>query len=108
MPINTIASIIKFVDNIARKSIMFVNYKVSQYLKIGTNRISVWLGNGWYIQIDHLDFELESEYGEIAINWHRTENAIEAEIKIPPETTAHVDLNGRCFDLKCGTYKEVI
>lgn len=59
-------------------------------------------------ELDFVEFSLESEYGEIAINWHRTENGIEAEIKIPPETTAHVDLNGRCFDLKCGTYKEVI
>jgi len=59
-------------------------------------------------ELDYLDFELESEYGTIALNWKRTDNGIAIEVKVPFNTTAHVDLDGRCFELKAGTYKEVI
>ena len=46
-----------------RKSIMFVEYEVSEYLKAGKNKISVWLGNGWYIQKDRI-VEGEFIYGD--------------------------------------------
>ena len=59
-------------------------------------------------ELDYLDFELESEYGKIAINWKRCYNGIEVQITVPFNTTAHVDLCGKCFDLKAGTHKEVI
>jgi len=34
--------------NTTRKSVKYLTYEVSEYLKKGTNKIAVWLGNGWY------------------------------------------------------------
>lgn len=59
-------------------------------------------------ELDYVNLVLESEYGEIAINWQRTNNGIEVEIKVPQGTAAHVNLKGKAFDLTAGTYKEVI
>lgn len=59
-------------------------------------------------ELDYLDFELESEYGTIAVHWKRCDKGIEVELTVPFNTTAHVELGGRCFDLKAGIYKEVI
>ncbi len=59
-------------------------------------------------ELDYLNFEMECEYGTIALNWERTSNGLEVEIKVPFNTTAHINLNGKCFDLNAGTYKEVI
>lgn len=56
-------------------------------------------------KLDNLDVKLECEYGEIALNWERCNKGIEVNIKIPFNTTAHIDLNGDCFDLESGTYK---
>lgn len=33
-----------------QKSFQYLTYEISEYLKAGKNKISVWLGNGWYIQ----------------------------------------------------------
>ncbi len=59
-------------------------------------------------ELDFMNYSINTEYGVIGICWTRNEDAIEVEIKVPFNTTAHVDLNGKCFDLKAGTYKEVI
>lgn len=59
-------------------------------------------------ELSHLSMSLDSEYGEISLNWERTCKGIQVEIKVPFNTIAHVDLNGRCFDAKAGTYKELL
>ena len=59
-------------------------------------------------ELSSVKMSLDSEYGTILISWERKENGIETEIKVPFNTIAHVNLNGKCFDLKAGTYKEVI
>lgn len=33
-----------------RKSVKYLTYEVSEYLKPGMNQITIWLGNGWYRQ----------------------------------------------------------
>ena len=33
-----------------RKTLKYLSYEVSEYLKAGKNKITVWLGNGWYRQ----------------------------------------------------------
>ena len=59
-------------------------------------------------ELSHLSMSLDSEYGEISLNWKRTLEGIEVEFKVPFNTVAHVDLNGRCFDAKAGTYMEIL
>ncbi len=59
-------------------------------------------------ELSHLSMSLDSEYGEISLNWKRTLEGIEVEFKVPFNTVAHVDLNGKCFDAKAGTYKEIL
>ena len=59
-------------------------------------------------EIDFLKVSLQCEYGTISLDWVRRDDVIEVEITVPFNTTAHVNLNGRCFDLKAGKHKEVI
>lgn len=37
-------------NNETRKSVQYLSYEVSEYLKTGKNTVCVWLGNGWYRQ----------------------------------------------------------
>ncbi len=59
-------------------------------------------------ELTYLETSIETEYGTISLNWHRNPKNIEVEIKVPFNTTAHVDLNGKCFDLTAGIYTEII
>ena len=56
-------------------------------------------------ELDNLDVKLECEYGEIALNWKRYNEGIDVNIKIPFNTTAHINLKDECFDLNAGDYK---
>lgn len=55
-------------------------------------------------ELSYLNISLISEYGEISLKWKRISERIHVEIKIPFNTIAHVNLNGRCFDAETGTY----
>lgn len=59
-------------------------------------------------ELSNLHMSLNSEYGEISLYWERTSAGISVEIKVPFNTVAHINLNGKCFDAKSGIYKEVI
>ena len=59
-------------------------------------------------ELNFLETSIETEYGTISVNWHRTEKNIEVVIEVPFNTTAHVNLNGDCFDLTAGVYKKII
>ncbi len=41
-------------ENITRKSVRYISYEVSGFLKAGRNTIAVWLGNGWYRQRERI------------------------------------------------------
>jgi alpha-L-rhamnosidase len=56
-------------------------------------------------ELDNLNVELECEYGKIGLKWNRNLDGIDVEIKIPFNTTAHINLKGECFDLCAGDYK---
>ena len=59
-------------------------------------------------ELEFLKSSIETEYGIISVNWHRNQKDIEVEIKVPFNTTAHVDLKGYCFNLSAGVYKKII
>lgn len=59
-------------------------------------------------ELDHLNVQLECEYGAIILKWQRCNGGIDVEIHIPFNTLAHIDLEGDCFDLESGTYKYYI
>ena len=50
-------------ENITQKSIQYLTYEVSDYLKKGKNTVVVWLGNGWYRQNER-NIEGIFDYGE--------------------------------------------
>lgn len=53
-PVRTDYDSIEYIDvkyehnHTTRKSVKYLTYEVARYLKEGTNKIAVWLGNGWY------------------------------------------------------------
>lgn len=51
-------------DGITRKSVQYLTYEVSDYLKEGKNTVVIWLGNGWYRERARINIRGDFDYGD--------------------------------------------
>ena len=56
-------------------------------------------------ELEFVNSEIKTEYGIIALEWKRENGRINVKITVPFNTKAHINLNGKCFDIQKGVYE---